>query len=129
MNDYDYIFIASYILKIVYINLRLKIEDMSVSGVVQTKPVVESNEKLLNVWIKDLKNAIVLNDNQLQELNEKYTKYLGKCIADFIQKHQLEKIVALVASHGHTIKHQPHLGITLQIGNLPEIAKIDFSNI
>ena len=40
-----------------YINLRLKIEDMSVSGVVQTKPVVESNEKLLNVWIKDLKNC------------------------------------------------------------------------
>ena len=29
-----------------------------------------------------------------------------------------------VCSHGHTILHQPQNGITLQIGNLPEIAKL-----
>ncbi|WP_309640240.1 anhydro-N-acetylmuramic acid kinase [Flavobacterium sp.] len=72
-------------------------------------------------WVKQLKSAVNYNQNQLDELNQNYTKLLGNIIRDFIEKHQLKNIDA-VCSHGHTILHQPQNGLTLQIGNLPEIA-------
>jgi anhydro-N-acetylmuramic acid kinase len=48
---------------------------------------------------------------------------LGNFIKTFIDKHHIKNLDA-VCSHGHTILHQPQNGFTLQIGNLPEIAKI-----
>ena len=47
--------------------------------------------------------------------------YLATQITAFIQKHELRTIDA-VCSHGHTIKHEPQNGYTLQIGNLPELS-------
>lgn len=72
-------------------------------------------------WIDQLKNAVGYSKSELLELNKKYTLLLGNTISDFISKHQIHTIDA-VCSHGHTILHQPKNGITLQIGNLPEIA-------
>ena len=74
-------------------------------------------------WIDQLKNAVGFSKSELLELNKKYTLLLGNTISDFISKHHLENI-EIVCSHGHTILHQPQNGITLQIGNLPKIAKI-----
>ncbi|AOW08252.1 anhydro-N-acetylmuramic acid kinase [Flavobacterium gilvum] len=74
-------------------------------------------------WISNLKAAVNYEKNQLTALNENYTKLLSSIIIDFIQKHKLENLDA-VCSHGHTILHQPQNGFTLQIGNLPEIAKL-----
>ena len=74
-------------------------------------------------WIDQLKNAVGFSKSELLELNKKYTLLLGNTISDFISKHHLENI-EIVCSHGHTILHQPQNGITLQIGNLPEIATI-----
>ena len=74
-------------------------------------------------WINQLKIAVGFSESELLELNKKYTLLLGNTISDFISKHSIENIDA-VCSHGHTILHQPKIGITLQIGNLPEIAKI-----
>jgi anhydro-N-acetylmuramic acid kinase len=75
-------------------------------------------------WQNQLKNAIHFSDKNLEDLNIKYTLFLGQIIKNFIEKHQLENTIDYVASHGHTIKHQPHKGITLQIGNLKEISNI-----
>ncbi len=74
-------------------------------------------------WINQLKNAVGFSDAQLQDLNRDYTQLLGKTIAKFISKNQIQNLDA-VCSHGHTILHQPQNGLTLQIGNLPEIAKL-----
>jgi len=48
---------------------------------------------------------------------------LGELINDFISKNM---VVALdfIASHGHTIFHKPEQGITLQIGDGNQIAKL-----
>ena len=74
-------------------------------------------------WVNQLKKAITFSDEKLKQLNENYTILLGSIIKEFITKYNLNDIDA-VCSHGHTILHQPQNGLTLQIGNLPNIAKI-----
>jgi anhydro-N-acetylmuramic acid kinase len=74
-------------------------------------------------WIDQLKVAVGFSELELQKLNVDYTLLLGTIISDFINKYKIENIDA-VCSHGHTILHQPQNGITLQIGNLPEIATL-----
>jgi anhydro-N-acetylmuramic acid kinase len=75
-----------------------------------------------NEMISKLKNGIHFNSSDLSELNIEYTNLLGNIISEFIVKNNISNIDA-VCSHGHTILHQPQNGFTLQIGNLPEIAK------
>lgn len=74
-------------------------------------------------WISILKTAVDYTQNQLEELNKNYTQLLASIITSFIDKHALKDLDA-VCSHGHTILHQPQNKFTLQIGNLPEIAKL-----
>jgi anhydro-N-acetylmuramic acid kinase len=74
-------------------------------------------------WISILKTAVDFTKIQLDELNKNYTQLLASIIASFIDKHSLKDLDA-ICSHGHTILHQPQNGFTLQIGNLPEIAKL-----
>jgi anhydro-N-acetylmuramic acid kinase len=74
-------------------------------------------------WVIKLKEAVNYSESELIQLNEKYTDLLGKIIKSFIDKNEIIDLDA-VCSHGHTILHQPQNGITLQIGNLPKIAKI-----
>jgi len=49
-------------------------------------------------------------------------EYIGKAVHEFIKRHALA--VDFVASHGHTIFHEPSRKITLQIGNGERIAAI-----
>ncbi|MBW4360213.1 anhydro-N-acetylmuramic acid kinase [Flavobacterium taihuense] len=74
-------------------------------------------------WISTLKTAVDYTENQLEELNKNYTQLLASIIVQFINKHDIQDLDS-VCSHGHTILHQPQNGFTLQIGNLPEIAKL-----
>ncbi len=74
-------------------------------------------------WLNKLKIAVDFSDTKLKQLNQDYTLLLGTIIKSFIEKHQLQNLDA-ICSHGHTILHQPQNGLTLQIGNLPQIATI-----
>lgn len=67
-------------------------------------------------WEQKLRNSIHLSSEDLLELNSEYGFYLGLQVKEFIHKHQLENI-SLIASHGHTIFHQPKRKFTLQIGD------------
>lgn len=73
-------------------------------------------------WIKRLQNAIDYTKTQLEQLNLDYTDLLGSIIKQFLNSNEFRPDA--VCSHGHTILHKPYLGITLQIGNLPHIAKL-----
>jgi anhydro-N-acetylmuramic acid kinase len=74
-------------------------------------------------WLNKLKTAVDFSKAELKKLNDDYTVLLANTIKSFIEKHKLSNLDA-VCSHGHTILHQPQNGFTLQIGNLPEIAKL-----
>lgn len=66
-------------------------------------------------WKAKLKNAPNLSSNELISLDMEYGHYLGKLCQAWISRQSLSP--NLVASHGHTIFHQPEKGYTLQIGN------------
>ena len=74
-------------------------------------------------WQEILKTAHTLSQERLLELNKKYTHLLAQIITDFIKTHDISRIDA-ISSHGHTVLHQPYNGFTLQLGNLPKIAKL-----
>lgn len=79
-------------------------------------------------WLAKLKNANGISKKKLNLLNEDYTHLLANIITSFIQKNKIQNI-DVVCSHGHTILHKPALGFTLQIGNLPHIAKLINQNV
>lgn len=74
-------------------------------------------------WVENLQNAIHLSETDLHLLNIEYTYSLGELLNDFLVTRHLNDI-DFIASHGHTVLHQPENGITLQIGNLPLINDI-----
>lgn len=73
-------------------------------------------------WIDNLKKAPVLPGEQLIKLHTDYGRYLGQKTKVFIEKTKFEP--TLIASHGHTIFHQPESGYTFQLGSGCEIAAI-----
>ncbi|TDE00449.1 anhydro-N-acetylmuramic acid kinase [Flavobacterium sandaracinum] len=74
-------------------------------------------------WLNKLKIAVSFSSAALETLNQDYTSLLADIISNFIKKKYITNLDA-VCSHGHTIVHQPQNGITLQIGNLPQIASL-----
>ena len=67
-------------------------------------------------WRRQLADAHTLAASGLLELNMAYGKFLGNCVNEFITKNKI-KAVDLIASHGHTIFHQPENGFTFQLGD------------
>ncbi len=74
-------------------------------------------------WKSDLKEAITFSKLELKKLDDDYGIYLGKCVNKFIETFSIQEI-DFIASHGHTVFHQPDQGITLQIGNGKKIAEV-----
>ena len=74
-------------------------------------------------WKNDLREAIGYNRKQIERLDYKFTEKLSEEILGFIKRNNIQEIDA-VCSHGHTIFHRPEKGYTLQIGNLPRLAKM-----
>lgn len=61
-----------------------------------------------------LENAPHLSGEQLTSFDYEYGHYIGKIVNDFIKN--LNEDVDFIASHGHTVFHNPSKGYTLQIG-------------
>jgi anhydro-N-acetylmuramic acid kinase len=73
-------------------------------------------------WKNKLSRLSILEDQDLNQLDKEYTEYLSVAVAKFIKDNSISGL-DFVSSHGHTAKHRPNEGLTLQIGNLPEIAE------
>ncbi|GFD83393.1 anhydro-N-acetylmuramic acid kinase [Tenacibaculum sp. KUL118] len=86
--------------------------------IIQAETVSYSNE-----WKKKLQEAINYDEKDLQILDVDYGEFLGSILNNFIREHRISKL-NFIASHGHTVLHQPENGITLQIGNGQVIANV-----
>lgn len=72
-------------------------------------------------WKTKLADAMNLSAREFVKLDAAYGHYTGKLVNQFLQEHNLDFRVALIASHGHTVFHQPGLFST-QIGDGAAIA-------
>jgi anhydro-N-acetylmuramic acid kinase len=67
-------------------------------------------------WKQKLSIAHVLPGSELLALDVAYGKFLGETTAKFIRTKKIRR-PDFIASHGHTIFHQPARGFTYQLGN------------
>jgi len=67
-------------------------------------------------WLNKLSTAHLQSKIYVDQLNYEYSIYLNQQIHSFIQTYHIKKL-DLIASHGHTIWHQPELNFTKQIGD------------
>ena len=81
-----------------------------------------------DIWKKRLQNAINLDKNGTYVLHNEYGVFLGIKTKEFISKNNIQKL-DFIASHGHTVFHQPEKGITLQVGDGEEILKATNSTV
>lgn len=75
-----------------------------------------------NTWAHSLKHAAQLSVYDYYLLHTQYGVWIAQQVNAFINKHQLQHQVQLIASHGHTVLHHPAQHITTQIGDGASIA-------
>ena len=75
-------------------------------------------------WTADLREAANKNVGEFLKLNTSYGSYLGECVSEFIAKFELSHQVHFIASHGHTVFHEPEHRTTCQMGDGAAIAAV-----
>jgi anhydro-N-acetylmuramic acid kinase len=85
---------------------------------IQKAETLPYNSELKN----NLANAQHLSGIDLIILSKEFGKFIGTSINRFIA--DIDGKIDFIASHGHTVFHQPEKGITLQIGDGHEITTI-----
>lgn len=73
-----------------------------------------------DLWEKKLREAEQLPSITLLELHSEYGKFLGLQCKNFLRN--CHTTPTIIASHGHTIFHQPSKGFTFQLGHGSAIA-------
>ena len=76
--------------------------------------------KYPNQWVQNLSTAHHLNQTELSNLHKSFGEFLGTEVSRFLSKTEKPD---LIASHGHTLIHEPEKGITFQLGDGQVIAK------
>jgi anhydro-N-acetylmuramic acid kinase len=70
-----------------------------------------------------LSSVVTSSALELALLNHDLGVYFGECVIHFMNEFQIDFMsIHAISSHGHTVFHQPEKGLTVQIGNGPELA-------
>ena len=73
-------------------------------------------------WVQLLKRSIGLTAKKFIKLDHDYGLHLGNVINNFLDETNIK--VDIIASHGHTIFHEPKSGFSTQIGNINDIHRV-----
>ena len=71
-------------------------------------------------WKENLSKAQTLSGIDILLLHKEYGRFIGESILTFLKGTNYK--IDLIASHGHTVFHQPEKKLTLQIGDGAEIS-------
>ncbi len=82
-----------------------------------------STKSYTNHWKEKLQHAIHNSKEGLEIMHVEYGDFLGELTNEFINENKIKNI-DFIASHGHTVFHQPDKGITLQIGDGQQLANV-----
>ena len=75
-----------------------------------------------NEWKNSLLNLNQLSGRELMRAHTAFGSWMAKAIDQFIDQHALHHKIHLVASHGHTVFHEPQNNMTFQLGDGASIA-------
>ena len=75
-------------------------------------------------WKNRLHEVASLNGRELLLTHSAFGHWMGNSILDFIERNDLHHKVHLIASHGHTVFHDPEHKMTFQMGDGAAIAGI-----
>ena len=78
--------------------------------------------KYSDFWKKTLRNLHLKEQKEISKINIEYGSFIGNEINKFISNNNSK--IDLIASHGHTIFHEPEKKLTLQIGDGQTISNI-----
>lgn len=67
-------------------------------------------------WKNKLQQSHLLKAEELCHLHTSFGKFMGEKVLQFTKKNKIKRI-DLIASHGHTVFHNPQQGFTYQLGN------------
>lgn len=73
-------------------------------------------------WTKNLRQAAQLPVPDFLRLHTAYGRYTAQLVNQFIEQNDLQHKVHFVASHGHTVMHEPQTNTTFQLGDGASIA-------
>lgn len=73
---------------------------------------------------EELSHASDLGTAAFLKLHTRYGRYLGERVNAFIAEHNLQHKVHFIASHGHTVFHEPEHHTSFQIGDGATIAAV-----
>ena len=86
------------------------------SEIIRTKTLTYEGTE----WADRLPGADRLGGLELMELHRDFGRFTGEAVNEFLK--DADEKPDLIASHGHTVFHQPEKGLTLQIGDGAGIA-------
>jgi anhydro-N-acetylmuramic acid kinase len=72
-------------------------------------------------WKNKLRSAYDKSRGEVKKMDKEYGVFIAKEVLAFIKKHNISP--SFIASHGHTVFHQPEKKITVQIGSGKVIAE------
>lgn len=75
-------------------------------------------------WLDKLGRVTQMGGKELLLTHTAFGQWMGQEILKFIHTHQLDHRVHLIASHGHTVFHEPKQGMTFQMGDGASIAAV-----
>lgn len=73
--------------------------------------------------IREINAFSSLNKTEIETLSKAFGEFSGQSVLTFIKDKKVDS-VDLIGAHGHTLFHDPSRGVTLQIGNGPEIRNL-----
>ena len=82
-----------------------------------------------NEWKERLAAAKSISAYDYALLHAAYGKYLAEQVNRFIEENHLHHRVQIIASHGHTVFHEPAVGVTTQIGCGATLAALSGINV
>jgi anhydro-N-acetylmuramic acid kinase len=76
------------------------------------------------IWTAQLRHAPEMKMGDFLKLHTGYGRYIGEKVNEFVANFDLVHQVHFIASHGHTVFHEPQNHATFQVGDGASIAAI-----